>query len=251
MEIQVTLLIATYNSGKTLKCCLESILSQDLNEWECVIIDGNSKDNTLEIIEEYENSDKRFRHISEPDKGIYDALNKGIKIAKGKWIYVLGSDDWLTKEGLNTLVKNCNSDSGAVYGNIIVAYNNGTQRTIFPKPLKMIKYFMPISHQGVIVKLEEIRKVGLFDLRYVVRGDYDMIQKLYLRGVRFQYINTNVNYCGVNGLSNKFISNLKYDWERYLINKRNHSNDFPLITWIYIEAKSLIAILRDKVLRRK
>lgn len=251
MGIQISILIATYNSGKTLGRCLESVLSQELFGWECIVIDGASKDTTLEIIAEYERKDCRFKHISEPDKGIYDALNKGLKIAKGEWVYVLGSDDWLTREGLNTLIKYKKPGIGAIYGNIIAAYNNGTQRVITPKPIKMMRYYMPISHQGVIVRLDSIREVGAFDLKYIVRSDYDMMQKLYLAGISFQYIDTNVNYCGMNGLSNKFISNVKYDWERYMINKKNHANKIPFLSWLYIEIKILLVFIRDKFLKRK
>lgn len=247
----ISILIATYNSAKTLSKCLDSILSQKAQDWECILIDGISKDTTLEIIAKYERKDNRFRHISEPDKGIYDALNKGFKLAKGEWAYVLGSDDWLTENGLYDLVNGAEKDSKAVYGNIIVAYNNGEKRVIKPKKISKIKFFMPISHQGVIVKLDEIRKIGGFDLRYFVKGDFNMMQTLYLKGVKFQYIDTCINYSGMTGLSNKLSSLIKYDWERYLINKRNQANNWPLLSWFWIESKTIGFTLRDKLLNRK
>lgn len=247
----VSILIATYNSSSSLNKCLDSVLAQKLQDWECILIDGASKDNTVQIIEQYEKKDSRFRHISEHDHGIYDALNKGFKLAKGEWVYVLGSDDWLTFDGLYNLVEGADADSGAVYGNIIVAYNNGVNRVIPPKKISKMRYYMAISHQGVIVKLDEINKVGGFDLRYTVKGDFNMMQTLYLKGVKFQYINTNINYSGMEGLSNKLSSLIKYDWERYLINKRNHANCIPLLSWLWIEFKTIATTTRDIVLKRK
>ena len=234
----VSIIIATYNSSSTLNKCLDSVLAQKLQDWECILIDGASKDNTVQIIEQYEKNNSRFRHISEPDHGIYDALNKGFKLAKGEWVYVLGSDDWLTFDGLYNLVEGADADSGAVYGNIIVAYNNGVNRVIPPKKISKMRYYMAISHQGVIVKLDEINKVGGFDLRYTVKGDFNMMQTLYLKGVKFQYIN-------------KLSSLIKYDWERYLINKRNHANCIPLMSWLWIEFKTIATTTRDIVLKRK
>lgn len=247
----ISILIATYNSSSSLKKCLDSVLSQKLQDWECILIDGVSKDDTVHIIEQYEKNDSRFHHISEPDHGIYDALNKGFNLAKGEWVYVLGSDDWLTHDGLYRLVTEATHDAGAVYGNIIVAYNNGTNRVIPPKKISKMRYYMAISHQGVIVKLDEVKKVGGFDLRYVVKGDFNMMQTLYLKGVKFQYVDVNVNYSGMEGLSNKLTSLIKYDWERYLINTRNHANNFRFLSWCWVECKTLLSTFRDKLLRRK
>ena len=247
----ISIIIATYNSGKTLNKCLDSILMQKLQDWECILIDGVSNDNTLQVIDEYERKDSRLSHISETDHGIYDALNKGFKLAKGEWVYVLGSDDWLTYDGLYNLVQGAYAESGVVYGNIIVAYNNGLNRVIPPKKISNMRYYMAISHQGVIVKREEIIRIGGFDLRYKVKGDFNMIQTLYLKGVKFQYIDTNINYSGMEGLSNKLSSLIKYDWERYLINKRNHANCIPLLSWFWIEFKTIVTTTRDIVLKRK
>ena len=92
---KLSIIVASYNSGKTIQKALESILMQTFQEWECIIVDGVSMDNTLEIIKQYVLKDNRFRYVSEPDNGIYDAFNKGWMMAKGEWIHYLGSDDYL------------------------------------------------------------------------------------------------------------------------------------------------------------
>jgi len=86
-----SIIIATYNSANTLAEAIQSVLQQTLKDFELIIIDGKSSDGTLEIIKSYEKEITYW--ISEKDKGVYDAWNKGIKIAKGEWICFLGSDD--------------------------------------------------------------------------------------------------------------------------------------------------------------
>ena len=105
MKFDVSIIIATYNSERTIKRALESVMNQTYQNWECLVIDGNSKDKTIEIVNNFVKLDSRFRYISESDNGIYDAFNKGWQKAKGKWIYYLGSDDWLEEDGLRLLMK--------------------------------------------------------------------------------------------------------------------------------------------------
>ena len=111
----VSIIIATYNSGKTLRRALDSVLNQSYQDWECIVVDGASKDNTIEIVKEYVSKDSRFRYMSEPDHGIYDAFNKGWKMAKGEWVMYLGSDDEYTKEGIKALMDNSDG-ADVVYG---------------------------------------------------------------------------------------------------------------------------------------
>ena len=115
----VSIIIATYNSEKTLRRALDSVLNQSYQDWECIVVDGASKDNTIGIVKEYVSKDARFRYISEPDHGIYDAFNKGWKMAKGEWVMYLGSDDEYTKDGIKVLMENSDG-ADVVYGNVIL-----------------------------------------------------------------------------------------------------------------------------------
>ena len=90
---KVSIIIPTCNSAKTLSRCLDSVISQSFTDWEVLMKDGVSNDDTIIIASSYQ--DSRIRIYSEPDKGIYDAMNKGIDKAQGEWLYFLGSDDWL------------------------------------------------------------------------------------------------------------------------------------------------------------
>ncbi|ROL61756.1 glycosyltransferase [Bacteroidetes/Chlorobi group bacterium ChocPot_Mid] len=94
MSIKLTIITATYNRGHVIKKCLDSVLAQKFKDIEHLIIDNMSSDNTQEIVEEYiKNADYKVRYIREPDKGIYNAFNKGIRLAEGEWIHFLNSDD--------------------------------------------------------------------------------------------------------------------------------------------------------------
>ena len=91
--MKISIIIATWNAEKTLRRCLDSIIPQLTDETELIIIDGGSKDSTNEIINSYGNN--VAVHLSEPDKGVYDAWNKGIKTSHGEWIMFIGADDTL------------------------------------------------------------------------------------------------------------------------------------------------------------
>ena len=128
----VSVIIATYNAGKYLRRALDSVYSQSYTNVECIVVDGCSKDNTLDIVREY--VCKNIVYISEQDLGIYDALNKGVLIAKGEWIYVLGADDELLPDGLRSFFLGENDfEYDIIYGNTIDRYFDGILR--FRRPI--------------------------------------------------------------------------------------------------------------------
>src|SRR5690606_10153742 len=94
----ISIIIPTYNSAKTLRQALTSVVGQTYKKIEVLIIDGCSNDDTLVIVQSYAAEDSRLKWVTEPDNGIYDAMNKGIQLAKGEWLYFLGSDDKLHDE---------------------------------------------------------------------------------------------------------------------------------------------------------
>lgn len=119
--MKISIIIATWNAAKTLNRCLGSIVPQLTNETELIIIDGGSNDNTNEIIDSYGN--KVSVHITEPDKGIYDAWNKGVKNAKGDWVMFIGADDVLLPDALNSYLKVIYETSNICDFDYICAHN--------------------------------------------------------------------------------------------------------------------------------
>ena len=168
----VSIIIATYNSEKTLRRALDSVLNQSYQDWECIVVDGASKDNTIGIVKEYVKKDSRFRYISEPDHGIYDAFNKGWKMAKGQWVMYLGSDDEYTKDGIKVLMENSDG-ADVVYGAVYLSYPNGKQKFQQSYDSKCLfkGRFMPCCHQSLMMKRHIIENLGGFDESYKILAE--------------------------------------------------------------------------------
>jgi glycosyltransferase involved in cell wall biosynthesis len=167
-----TIIIPTYNAERTLKKALDSIKSQELLDYEVLIIDGISNDNTLNIIKEYAQKDSRFHWVSEKDKGIYDAMNKGINKATGEWIYFLGSDDYFyNNEVLKSIYQTIKCGSyDVLYGNVFSTRFNG----LYDGPFNKEKIFNKnICHQAIFFKRTVFKKIGKFKLAFKAQADWE------------------------------------------------------------------------------
>ena len=116
--MKISIITITYNSEKTLEDTIQSVARQNYPDLEYIIVDGGSKDATLDTVKKYSNVVTKW--ISEPDKGISDAFNKGIKIASGELIGIINSDDMLTDNSLNIIAKNIKPETDVIYGNAIM-----------------------------------------------------------------------------------------------------------------------------------
>ena len=195
----LSIVIATYNAEHYIKKALSSVLAQKYTNWECLIIDGASKDGTVSIIKEYEKKDSRIRHISEKDNGIYDAFNKGWKNANGEWIYYLGSDDALTYDGIFEQMKVADEASsviGVINGGVIRVNTDNQQKRILSKG-----YFG--SHQGMIMRRTALEELGGFNLEYKILADYDLFVRM--KKSKYEVINTEniLAYYNAGGTSEK------------------------------------------------
>jgi glycosyltransferase involved in cell wall biosynthesis len=165
-----SIIIPTFNSAKTLQSALNSILAQTFSDLEILIIDGISKDDTLNIVKENAEKDKRIRFISEKDDGIFDAMNKGIKLSQGEWLYFLGSDDRLYKPSiLNAVFENLrNTEYNFFYGNIL------SSRGVYGGQSDEAKILRKnISHQAIFYKKNIFRRIGNYDTKYKTHADWD------------------------------------------------------------------------------
>jgi glycosyltransferase involved in cell wall biosynthesis len=179
-----TVITVSYNGGKTIKKAIESVLNQTYSNFEYVIIDGNSNDNTLSIIKSFEPLFKEkgisYKWISEKDSGIYDAWNKGVNLATGKWISFLGSDDYYIKNALEayyeTISNNKNVDYDFVHSNVKLV-NGEKVVKIYNRTWswKQFKRNMSIPHVGGFHNSKYFETYGLFDASYKVAGDYEML----------------------------------------------------------------------------
>lgn len=211
----LSIIIATYNSGDTLRKALESVLTQSFQDWECVIVDGASKDNTLQIVKEFEKMDSRFRHISEPDNGVYDALNKGWRTARGEWVHYLGDDDRLTINGIKKLFDEPDMDKAEVVsGHCYMEKIDGTIKENY-------SHGFYGCHQGKITRRSTLERFDGFDLHFPVLADKDLMLRMENSGVSIINVDTFVAYFAMNGMSQNIKGLMSRARELYNVNKKN------------------------------
>lgn len=221
----ITIVIASYNSGKTIFRALQSVEAQTFDDWECLVIDGASKDNTIEIVKDFTTRDKRFRYISEPDKGIYDAFNKGWRNATGEWIYYLGSDDWLTPHGMNELSLYTSTNAAIISGDVYVRHLDGNTT------LRVAKDGKPDFgyHQGMIMRRETLEKYKGFDMQYPILADYDLLVRIIQDGGELKIVKTTpIAFFSQGGTTSQFQTVIATSKDKYLIYKTRKNVKFPL-----------------------
>ena len=181
--MKITIITATYNSADTLRDTFNSILGQTYQDFESVIVDGASKDSTMDIVHEYEpRFQGRIRWISEPDKGIYDAMNKGLRMATGDIIGVLNSDDFYYDDRVLEDIVNAfmQTDTDCVYGNLVYVNRKDKktiQRTWDGRQHEcgaFLKGWHP-AHPTFYVKRDCFEKFGDFNLRYAISADFELM----------------------------------------------------------------------------
>ena len=199
-DIRVSIITVCLNSGKTIEKTIQSVMSQTYKNIEYIIIDGQSVDGTLEIIEKYRNQIAKC--ISEKDNGLYDAMNKGIALATGEIIGIINSDDWYAPDAVENIVKMFQQGStGVVYGGMEIVYSDGRTSRVKNGPLEQMLYRMVVPHPTAFVRKEIYDTVGNFDLKYKIVADYDLFLRMYLQDVKMQQITSVIAYFRDGGLS--------------------------------------------------
>lgn len=211
-----TIITSTYNSSTTLRNALESVRSQSFNDLELLVIDGNSKDGTQQLIQRFELKEPRLKWFSEPDRGIYDALNKGIAKAKGEIMGFVHSDDLLASEEiLGKVTQKFKEDNvDGVYGDLLYIDAHNPDKVIRnwkSQPFKsslLKKGWMP-AHPTMFLKKEVYEKHGGFDLHYKIAADYDfMVRILKDPELKFAYLPEVITKMRVGGASNRSLKNI-------------------------------------------
>lgn len=187
MESQplVSIITVSYNSEKYIEDTIESVLKQTYPNIEYIVVDGQSIDSTLEIVKEYEPKfDGRMRWVSEKDEGIYDAMNKGIKMADGEIIGIINSDDWYEKHTVATIVGQFNTDPqlDLVHGEMALYDNREKLESIYGRKSDWFSFVdqSPFNHPTCFVKKGIYQKLGCFDTSFDTAADYDFMLKVHL-----------------------------------------------------------------------
>ena len=181
----ISVITVVRNGASVIADCIDSVLAQPIEDLEYIIIDGASTDGTLEIIQRY--GDRISVCISEPDRGLYDAMNKGLRLARGRYIHFLNADDrYVAPDALTSLLPQLD-ESTVCYGAMIYQEEDGRQRRLgspFSWERELVESHVP--QPTLFVPTRMYREVGEFDLKYCISADYDMVLRLAKRfPVRF------------------------------------------------------------------
>jgi glycosyltransferase involved in cell wall biosynthesis len=216
--MKVSIITVTYNSAATLKDTLESVKRQDYGDIEHILVDGASKDETVDIIRSYPHVAK---YVSEKDKGLYDAINKGILMSTGDVIGILNSDDFFPHEQvISNMVRRFNEQQvDAVYGDIAFVRPENLQRVVRLyssgrfHPRKFALGYMP-AHPSFYVKREFYERYGLYKLDYKIAADYELLMRfMHSNALKCAYHPEVMVYMRTGGVSNKNVLS------RYVLNK--------------------------------
>lgn len=261
--LKISIITVCFNSEKTIEDTIKSVLFQTVSPYEYIIIDGLSTDSTLDIVNKYRLSfqDKGIilKVISEKDKGLYDAMNKGINMAQGDVIGIVNSDDWYEQNTCelvyNTFAEHENID--IFHALIRRVKSDGYTYLQAGKNINRLRFYMCLNHPSFFVRKEVYERWGGFDLKYKTAADYDFTLRVWLKGVRFVKVNNIVSNMRLGGNSElNFILGLK---EKKQIQKQNGITPFFIISsYFMFSLKHLIInlLLRcninyQKILKKK
>ena len=184
--MKFSIITITYNSEKTLEETIRSVVNQNYPELEYIIIDGKSTDNTISIIKKYE--DKISYWVSEKDKGICDAFNKGIAVATGDVIGIINSDDILLPGALQAVEKAYKADVDVYYGDGIRIFEDGSIKPYKAKHHRKLRNEMALVHPATFVSKQAYERYGVFDLSYQTCMDRELLLRMLSAGAKFKKV---------------------------------------------------------------
>jgi len=195
----ISVVTVVYNGELHLEQTIKSVIGQSYDNIEYIIVDGGSTDSTLDIIKKYE--DKIDYWISEPDDGIYNAMNKGITLTTGKYIGFLNADDWYNYDAIENIVFSLNkNDTAFIFANVDFYSQNNMFTGTMGTHLEKYKRTMPFGHPSLFVKSTLIQTI-LFDEQYPTAADYDFICKLILEKHPYLYLDKSIVNFRMGGIS--------------------------------------------------
>jgi glycosyltransferase involved in cell wall biosynthesis len=211
--LKVSIITVVYNGASTLRSCIDSVLSQDYQSIEYIVVDGNSTDGTIDLVRSYGNRIEKF--VSEPDRGIYDAMNKGLKLATGDIVGILNADDFYSsREVISNIVDAMkNNMADAVYGDL--EYVDAVQNDVVKRSWKSGVYktgaflngWMP-PHPTFFLKRSLYEQHGLFRLDMGSAADYElMLRMIHKFGIKLAYVPKVLVKMRAGGVSNSSLKN--------------------------------------------
>lgn len=211
-KVKISIVTVTYNSARTLTATLQSVAAQNYKNIEHIIIDGNSKDDTLDIVARH--GQHVVLTISESDKGIYDAMNKGMALVTGDFVGFLNSDDVLASEHSISRLAQAASEADAVYGDLEYVSENNLNCVVRrwhsgPYDQKRLAFGWMPPHPTFYIRRDLMRDVGGFDISMRIAADYEYILRCFTsRPLRVRYVNDVLVKMRLGGVSNRSIKTM-------------------------------------------
>lgn len=227
----ISVIIPTYNSELLIERCIYSVINNfEENEYEILVIDGDSSDATISIVKNLQLLNSKIKYVSEKDEGIYDAMNKGISLSRGNYIYFLGSDDEIMVK-FQSLKENLLEEK--VYYGDVVMKNTGALYDGKYVTNKLIQ--QNICHQSIIYH-SRILKSNLYNLKYKLLADYELNLRLWKK-VDFKYINKSIALYSNDGISTQ-------------IKDENFKKDFLFFIYKYLGIKYVLLKVFFTIIKR-
>lgn len=223
---KVTIITVCYNSSKTIERTLKSVLNQTYSDYEYIIIDGSSTDDTLSIIEDYKPLfGSKLRVISEPDNGIYDAMNKGIRLAAGDLIGIVNSDDYLELDALQNIVDAYDGYQYEIIYGMIRTIRDDKEVQVYIKSHENIDEDM-IAHPACFITKKIYDDFGLYSLKYKYSADYEFMLRMkrndQVKFVEIYKVISNFNIDGASSSINSYIDTMRLKHEYGLLDAKKY-----------------------------
>jgi len=241
MSINISIITITYNSEKTLEQTIKSIVGQGYNNLEYIIIDGGSKDGTLDIVNRYK--DKIAVVVSEKDNGISDAFNKGIKRATGDIIGIINSDDLLADGALMSLSEAYEEDVDVYRGNLLI-WDDVNNKYYLNRPtmhFPLNKNIKSVCHPSTFITKKAYEKWGNYRIDMKYKMDADILYRFYKNDAKFKYINQTLSVFRLGGVTSE-------DWRKKIPELRRmilNNGGSTVLARILIIKESLYCVLKS------
>lgn len=221
----ISIITVVFNGEKTIRKTIESVCTQTILPLEYIIIDGLSTDSTMDIVNEFSKKYSFIKHISEKDAGIYDAMNKGIKIASGNLIGMINSDDWYEQTAIEKMRNAYELHGSGVYYGLLKKILNEKEISLERLSHEFLEQNM-IPHPSTFVSADIYKKHGLFDLDYKYSSDLDFIIRLAKKKVAFYRLDNVIANYSIGGASSSYNAAIEALWIRKSYNLLSNKKFF-------------------------
>lgn len=223
-EPLVSIITVCLNSVSTIGQCIESVSRQSYGHIEYIVIDGGSTDGTIDIVQKYQN--KIDYYVSEPDSGLYHAMNKGLSVASGDYILFLNSDDWYAPECVETLVaskRDHSADFVSALAEFVDRDGNASGR-MRPMPFDdSVRLRMPLRHETMLIPAEIYNEVGGYDENYTIVADFELAVRLFECGYSHYQVQKPLVYFREAGVSRNVKSRNRTQLEHVKVIQKSFS----------------------------